>query len=263
MPTNLCLRRDENFQHDVRINATQMQRWRRLYAASGANPPACWPRKVKPQGHTISVSDIWFVAHHMGKLSTRTAAIVGMEKGAVILDSGERLEADILVPCIGFERNTSLCHQLTGYSEVCASNYLDKHLIYLADAEIDDNAFNSLFGSSVLEYAKFYTNVYIEGLQREAQLGDMLWGPEVPRVDINKRTWSQYITTAHQLFAADPTIKHLARQQVDARTAHFMASLPPPAYEAANRQEWEDIHTLCNSGVPVPRDKQLPYYLDL
>ena len=146
--------------------------------------------------------------------------------------------------------------------QVCASNYLDKHLIYLADAEIDDNAFNSFFGSSVLEYAKFYTNVYIEGLRREEALGPLLWGPEVERVDIGKRAWSQYIRTANRLFAADRTIKRLAREQVDRRTAHFMATLPPAAYEAANRQEWADIHALLNGGVPVPPEQQLPYFLD-
>ena len=239
-----------------------MQRWNRLYKSSRAQPPACWPAKIKPQGHTISVSDIWFVASHMGKLTTREASVTCMEKGAVVLDSGERLECDIFVPCIGFERNTSLCRDLTGYSEVCASNYLDKHLIYLADAEIDDNAFNSFFGSSVLEYAKFYTNVFIEGLKRESELGHLLWGSGVARVDINKRAWSQYISTAHKLFDHDPAIKQLARNQVDYRTAHFLGSLPPAAYEAANRQEWEDIHTLLNGGKPVPKDKQLPYYMD-
>jgi len=253
---------DDNFQHDVKTNAQQMQRWNRLYRSSGAQPPACWPGKIKPQGHTISVSDIWFVAHHMGKLTTQAATIDSLDSNAVVLDSGERLPCDILVPCIGFERNTSLCRDLTGYSQVCGSNYLDKHLIYLADAEIDDNAFNSFFGSSVLEYAKFYTNVYIEGLRREEQLGHLLWGSEVERVDIDKRAWSQYIRTAHRLFKHDATIKRLAREQVDRRTDHFMASLAPPAYEASNRQEWEDIHATLNGGVPVPKAKQLPYYLD-
>ena len=74
--------------------------------------------------------------------------------------------ADVVVGCIGFERNTTFCEQLTGRDAIMHSNYLDKNMIYLADAEIDESAFNSFFGSSVLEYAKFYTNVFVEGLER-------------------------------------------------------------------------------------------------
>ena len=50
--------------------------------------------------------------------------------------------------------------------------------MYLADAEIDADAFNYFFGSSVLEYAKFYTNVFVEGLERPDELGNP--NPEKP-----------------------------------------------------------------------------------
>ena len=39
------------------------------------------------------------------------------------------------------------------------TNYMDKHMMYLADAEIDHGAFNSFFGSSVLQMAVFFTEV--------------------------------------------------------------------------------------------------------
>ena len=32
--------------------------------------------EVKHDGHTISVSDIWFIAHHMKKLTTKTGITV-------------------------------------------------------------------------------------------------------------------------------------------------------------------------------------------
>ena len=52
----------------------------------------------------------------------------------------------MVVGCIGFERNTTFCEQLTGRTVVRHSNYLDKNMMYLADAEIDETAFNSFFG---------------------------------------------------------------------------------------------------------------------
>jgi len=254
---------DEDFRHDIKTNAVQMQRWRRLYMASKATPPACWPSKVKPTGHTISVSDIFFIAHWMEKVTTKVGTVAGLSDNAVILGSGEKIDADIFVPCIGFERNTDLCGDLTGCQEVCETNYLDKHMMYLADAEIDDDAFNSFFGSSVLEYAKFFIEVYIQGLNREDEIGEMLWGSDVPRFDITKRKWSQYIRASLRITKADEKMMKIARSQIDRRTERMMKHLPPQAYEAANRQEWKDIHTFLNNGVPVPVHKQLPYFKDL
>jgi len=254
---------DEDFKHDIRTNAVQVQRWRRLYMASKATPPACWPSKVKPDGHTISVSDIFFIAHWMNKVTTKVGTVSSLSDNSVILGSGERIEADVFVPCIGFERNTYLCEDLTGCQEVCETNYLDKHMMYLADAEIDEDAFNSFFGSSVLEYAKFFIEVFIQGLDREEEIGDMLWGEDVARSAITKRVWSQYIRATLRITKADEKINEIARNQIDRRTERMMKHLPPQAYEAANRQEWSDLHTFLNNGVPVPVEKQLPYFKDL
>jgi methionine synthase II (cobalamin-independent)/thioredoxin reductase len=250
---------DENFQHDMKGNAKQFQRWNRLYKQSGAVVPPGWPKQIKPKGQTISVSDIWFVAHKVGKLSTEVGEVKSLEPGAVCLKDGTRIECDVVVPCMGFLRNTDLCVRLTGLKNVCDTNYLDKNMMYLADAEIDDNAFNSFFGSSVLEYGKFFTNVFMEGLRREEELGSALWGPDVPRVAITDRAWSQYITSAKRLVTSDSVINTHARQQVDLRTKQFFKNLPTEAYEAANRQDWEDLHVLLGA---TP-EQRVPYFTDL
>ena len=39
-----------------------------------------------------------------------------MEKGGCVLSDGSFLECDVAVGCIGFERNTTFCEQLTGRS---------------------------------------------------------------------------------------------------------------------------------------------------
>ena len=71
--------------------------------------------------------------------------------GAATLDDGTVLKCDAVIACVGFTRNTTLCEKLTGVSEVMETNYLAPNLMYLADAEIDADAFNYFFGSSVLE----------------------------------------------------------------------------------------------------------------
>ncbi|CAE8663249.1 unnamed protein product [Polarella glacialis] len=108
----------------------------------------------------------------MGKLCTKVATVDHFDAGGIHLSDGSRLDADIVVVCVGFIRNTHLCEKLTGTDTMKTTNYVGKHLMYLADAEIDHGAFNWFFGSSVLEYAKFFTEVYVAGLEHEEQVGE-------------------------------------------------------------------------------------------
>jgi hypothetical protein len=251
---------DEQYRHDTATNVKQLQAWRSTYTKSGATTPEVWPTKIKHEGHTISVSDIWFVAHHLGKLATHSpATLERMAPEGCVLSDGTFVPCDVVVGCIGFERNTTFCEQLTGRDQIMHSNYLDKNMIYLADAEIDESAFNSFFGSSVLEYAKFYTNVYVEGLERPEALGPVLWGPKVATCPVHLRKWTQYIAVAGELIAKDPACAQHAADQVADRTVHFYRTMPPETFVAVNRQEWEEIHTRLNGGVPVPKERQLPY----
>lgn len=250
---------DAQYRHDTTSNVKQMKCWRKVYKESGSTQPEVWPTKVKHDGHTISVSDIWFIAHHLGMLGTKIGTLERMEAGGCVLSDGSFLQADIVVGCIGFERNTTFCEQLTGRCTVLHSNYLDKNLMYLADAEIDEGAFNSFFGSSVLEYAKFYTRVFVEGFLRPDALGELLWGASVPSCPVKERKWMQYIAVGLKLIAADPTIERAVAEQVRTRTEHFYRTMPPKAFLDVNRREWEELHTRLNGGVALPAAKMLAY----
>ena len=208
------------------------------------------------------VSDVWWVAHHMGKLSTKVGEIASLAPGVVTLQDGSAIDCDLVVACVGFHRNTTVCERLTGTSQVMETNYLKPNLMYLADAEIDDGAFNSFFGSSVLEYAKFYAGVFAFGLGNCAEAGEALWGDQVPRNAIQDRKWSQYIGAAKRLVATFEHVADLAHTQVTDRTDHLWRSYPPQHYVHANQQEWVELHTRLNGGVPVPQDQQLPYFFD-
>jgi len=250
------------FKHDVGTNVKQMGQWRKLYKASGATTPECWPGKVKHDGHTISVSDIWFVGHHLGKLDTQVGTFARLQEGGVVLDSGVVLPCDVVIGCIGFHRSHTLAESLTGRSDLSHSNYLDKDMIYLADAEIDENAFNSFYGSSVTEYGKFWTKVYVEGLKRSDELGEKLWGARVPYTPIKSRKWSQYIASAANLIRTDSTLEGAAWDLVNNRTQHFNDTMPPTSFVEVNKREWQELHTRLNGGVPVPAEDQLPYFFN-
>ncbi|MGW8186177.1 MAG: FAD-dependent oxidoreductase, partial [Desulfobacterales bacterium] len=147
---------DEAFRHDKKSNLRNMMYWKKLYELSGAVQPECWMSKIKHEGHTISVSDIWFVGHYLNKIKTITGEIKGLAENGIVVNGDRHIEADVVVNCIGFERNAPAVEALSGHREMYNNNYLSKDFMYLADAYIDSDAFNSFFGSSVLEMAKFY-----------------------------------------------------------------------------------------------------------
>ena len=89
---------DEQYRHDPLTNIKQMKCWRDCYIKSGAVAPEVWPGKVKHDGHTISVSDIWFVAHHLGKMCTKVGTLESMVEGGCVLSDGSFLPADIVRP---------------------------------------------------------------------------------------------------------------------------------------------------------------------
>lgn len=200
----------------------------------------------------------------MKKLCTKVGVVERFDETGMFLADGSYLKADVVIPCIGFMRNTTLCSALTGIDIVKNTNYLAKHMMYLADAEIDHGAFNWFFGSSVLEYAKFFTEVYITGLEHEDEVGELLWGDDLPTNHIDERKWSQYIAASSRLIKAKEVginyFAAAANDQVARRTKHFFDTLPPKAYVEANQMEWIELHTRLNGGVPVPVDKQLPYF---
>ena len=130
---------DADFAHDTATNVKQMRQWQKLYQASGATTPDCWPGKIKHDGHTISVSDVWWVAHHLGMLeSVHPAQISTLNVGSATLSTGRIIECDCVIACVGFERNTTVCEALTDKTTISHANYLAPNLMYLADAEIDD-----------------------------------------------------------------------------------------------------------------------------
>lgn len=251
---------DENFQHEKKSNIRNMMLWKKLYDQSGAAQPECWMGKIKHDGHTISVSDIWFIGHHLGMLSSVSGSITSMYKNGVIVNGGEKVEADIVVNCVGFHRKAPVVKEMCDYREMYNTNYVDKDFMYLADAYIDDDVFNSFFGSSVLEMTKFYMDVYIDYFDNEAY-EEMISLEGVKKISIEDRRWSHYMAGADALIKQYPRFYEAAKKQIETRTANFLETHDLKTYIAENKREWLDTHTLLN-GEPLSEDKCLPYVFE-
>ncbi len=251
---------DDAFKHDKKSNFRNMMYWKKVYEMSGATQPECWMGKVKHAGHTISVSDIWFVGHYLKKIATVTGEISGMFETGVVVDGGQRIEADIVVNCIGFERNNSVARALCGYHEMTNINFVDQDFMYLADAYIDDDAFNSFFGSSVLEMVKFYMEVYIRTFD-SPQYSELMGTDGVTKIPIEDRRWSYYIAGATALIQHHPELYEIAKNQVAQRTANFLEKHDLETYIEENKREWMDTHAML-AGEPMAEADCLPYVFE-
>ena len=251
---------DDSFKHDKKSNMRNMLLWKKLYDLSGATPPECWPAKVKHDGHTISVSDIWFIGHHLNKIETITGNIGGMTEKGVLVEDQHEIEADVVVNCVGFYRNASSVNKLSNYDKMYNNNYVDRDFMYLADAHIDDDAFNSFFGSSVLEMVKFYMGVYIRFFDNDDYFS-MIGSDGLETISIEDRKWSHYIAGAAALLKQYPDIYENARNQVSARTNNFIEAHDLETYIAANKREWIDLHSYLAGKSMKPEDC-LPYVFE-
>lgn len=237
-----------------------MMFWKNLYSKSGATQPECWMGKIKHEGHTISVSDIWFIAHYLKKLQTVTGTITGMYENGIVVDGRERIDADIVVSCIGFHRNALNVGDVCAYTQMYNNNYVDKDLMYLADAYIDDDAFNSFFGSSVLEMVKFYMDVYVRFFDDPAY-DDMIRSEGIQQIPITDRRWSHYIAGAASLINNYSDIHEVANTQVAHRTRNFLECHDLEVYIRENKREWIDTHSLL-AGRQMKEEECLPYVFE-
>jgi hypothetical protein len=251
---------DEAFKHDKKSNIRNMMYWKKLYDLSGATQPECWMGKVKHTGHTISVSDIWFIAHYLKKIQTVTGDVTEVFDKGVIINGDQRLNTDIIVNCVGFEKNSSTAKEICGYPEMFNNNYVDKDFMYLADAYIDDDAFNSFFGSSVLEMVKFYLEVYVYYFGNSS-FEEMSQFQGIEKIPIDDRGWSHYIKAANSLIENSPHFLSVAKKQVTTRTSNFLEKHDLETYIAENKREWIDIHCFL-AGREMPEDQCLPYVFE-
>ena len=243
---NFVNKNGENFNLDNNsvVNTNNMITWRKLYEKSGAKKPECWPTTIKHYGHTISVSDIFFVAYYLGLLEIVTDEIREFEPNNIVTNNNSVINADIVIKCTGFERNASLIPKLTNYKETNSINYLDKNAMYLADALIDDNVFNSAFGSSVIEMAKFFISVYSYFFKNPDKYEEI--DEKLHRVSIENRKWSDYIKGTDIILKNNNDINDIIKNQLDKRNQNFINSHNVEEFKKQNKREWIELNKMLS-----------------
>lgn len=138
---------------------------------------------------------------------------------------------------------------LSGHSEMYNNNYVAKDFMYLADAYIDNDAFNSFFGSSVLGMVKFYIEVFIM-LFNTSEYDNIMNTEGIEKISIQDRKRSHYIEAAMALVRNHPGIRKIAENQVTERTKRFLETHDLELYIAENKREWINTHAML-TGKPM------------
>jgi hypothetical protein len=97
---------DDSFRHNAAGDAVVLSHWHRVYDVSGACRPECWSEGLlKPDGHTVSVSDLFFIAHHAGMLETMRGEVACLEGTVARTRNGDAFEAGVVIKFVGFDLN--------------------------------------------------------------------------------------------------------------------------------------------------------------
>jgi len=140
---------DETWLQNKSANMLSFEAWQKCYKDAGLRTPQCWDEgMLKPHNHTISVSDIAFIAGYHGMFSLKVGEIKSFtdDGKGVELCNGERLDVDILIKCTGFHINEDV-PLLTGKQKMHPYGFIDHNLQYSAEPLLDGGQFGSAKGT--------------------------------------------------------------------------------------------------------------------
>ena len=99
-----------------------------------------------PHGHTVSISDLYFIAHHAGLLQSIVGIANRFSETGVVLSGERHVEANIVIKAVGFELNEGN-ERLVGRSRLHGGRIVDEGLWTIFESHPDGNFSNSAFGS--------------------------------------------------------------------------------------------------------------------
>ena len=224
-------------------------RWQRVYALARAAPPETWRRGVfRPDGHSVSVSDLYFIGHHLGLVGTELALTHRLQRDGILTERGRFHAADILLKCIGFQINEGN-ERLLGRARTSADGAVDDGLFALVESHLDERANGlPLVGHvSGLNWAansmvSYWRDASLER-RRPLHARDMVGTVVHPRVRLNHMTASESTDALMRSVAADPALRSLLEEHVRevADACHVVWSAE--AYLEINQRQWSSLNS--------------------
>lgn len=242
---------DATFRHDPEGDEVILAYWSKTYDLTGATKPECWREGLlKVDGHTISVSDLFFVAHHARKADVHMGKVSHLDGESVHVEgSGEALRADMIVQCIGFDTN-SANSRIVGADTMRCPGLVDRDLWVIAEPHLEARALTAPFGSSYLSYVQFVVKLLCAS-RRDAAMEDLLWR-QVPSLPVDALGSDSLMDGYLGLAKASPKVGDLLREHLRHVTEATNASMSPQEYTRWNCELWDEAHvTLQCTDCPL------------
>jgi 3-oxoacyl-(acyl-carrier-protein) synthase len=235
---------DDELKHNAAGDAVVLSHWHRAYDSSGARRPECWSEGLlKPDGHTVSVSDLFFIAHHMRMLATMCGAASRLVGSCVETSSGETLDAGVLIKCVGFELNEGN-EKLLGRACMHPFGLADHNLWLHFEAHLDSHAFSSPFGSSYLNAVGFNVKLMLRHWEND-ELRARILHSAMPSSRVNTMAVGTMLESLHILKKLDGCVYNFVlRDHVDAVATDFNVTMPINLYLTKNEELWYATHAL-------------------
>jgi len=148
--------KDARFNTNAAGNVISFEAWKQCFLNAGLPTPECWDEGLlKPHNHTVSVSDLVFIAAHYGMAALTTGEIDHYKPDGttVVLKNGTSIQADVIIKATGFHLNTDV-PEISGHSKMNHLGYMDTNLIYQAEPLLDGGQFGGAKGKVELEAGK-------------------------------------------------------------------------------------------------------------
>ena len=234
---------NEDVQHGRARDVIALAQWQHLYYESGAVLPECWRQGLlKPDGHTVSTSDMFFIAHDLRMLTTHCGEASRLDSVSVAISPAEKLESAVVIKCIGFGVNEGN-ERLLGRAHMRGTGQVEHGLWLQIEAHLDARAFSNPFGSSYINFAQFNA-VSLTRHWRESKLARRIAHAALPRLRTNTLALGEALQAFDVTAALDPQIPTLLRRHVQSVSAKFHDTLSPKAYVAHNRKLWDTTRDL-------------------
>ena len=255
---------DSDFNHPAGGSATIVSVWREAYRVSKAVPPEVWAKgRFLPDGHTVSISDLYFVAHFVEIMSSVVGVAKRFDESSLTLTSNQRIATNVVIMAVGFEANEGN-EKILGRSRVHGGLMYDCGLWTIVESHPDGNFSSSVFGS-YLDAVPFKTRtmlrywrdrgVYQRQCKRVAVAHDT-------SARINRITSSEEARGMAPFLDTDPVLVAMMREHASEVADFSHNAWSPSHFLEHNRFHWEEIHARLSKVNGVAIDAQMPYPME-
>ena len=241
---------DDQFEHPKGGGATVVAVWRKAYSLSTATPPEVWRQgRFLPEGHTVSISDIYFVAHFLQVAASQVGSATKIEARSVVADRGS-LDVDILIKCVGFEINDGV-ERTVGRSHLKLGWMVDDSLFAAFESHPDGNFSGGAFGSYV--DAMGFRCMLLARYWHVRDVTDAaLQGSALSTARITTITSSQEGVGMSQLMEHDgDTVFEMTKEHVLKVLKGTMATWTPEEFLEHNQLSWDRAHEEIRSRAAI------------